>query len=80
MASQKFPHTFPMVGNTYTDKLWTAATVCFLWANWFVDACHYKGFSCSNYKGSGECEQSIVYEITHAPASYFIALCYINSV
>ena len=30
MASQKIPHTFPMVGNTCTDKLCTAATVHFL--------------------------------------------------
>ena len=30
MASQKFPHTFPMVGNACIDKLWTAATVHFL--------------------------------------------------
>ena len=30
MASQKFPHTFPMVGNTCTDKLCTAAAVHFL--------------------------------------------------
>ena len=42
MASQNFPHTFPMVGNTCTDKLCTAATVHFLWAKWFVHACHYK--------------------------------------
>ena len=27
MTSQIFPHTFPMVGNTCTDKLCTAATV-----------------------------------------------------
>ena len=32
MASQKFPHTFPIVVNTYTDKLCTAATVHFLLA------------------------------------------------
>ena len=30
MASLKFPHTFPMVGSTCTDKLCTAATVHFL--------------------------------------------------
>ena len=50
----KIPHTFPMVGNTCTDKLCTAATVHFLWAKWFVHTCHYKGFTCSSYKGSGE--------------------------
>ena len=68
MASQKFPHTFPMVGNTCTDKLPAAATVHFLWAKWFVHACHYKDFTCSNYKGSGEHEQSIVYR--HFLATY----------
>ena len=52
-----------MVSNTCTDKLCTAATVYFLWARWFVHACHYKGFTCSNYKGSGECEQSLVITI-----------------
>ena len=31
MASQKVSHTFPMVGNTCTDKLCTAATVRFLY-------------------------------------------------
>ena len=59
MASLKFPNTFSMMGNTCTDKLCTAATVHFLWAKWFVHACHYKGFACSNYKGSDEHEQSI---------------------
>ena len=65
MTSQKFPHTFPMVGNTCTDELRTAATVHFLWAKWFVHACHCKVFTCSNYKGSGECEQSIDTVLLH---------------
>ena len=30
MASEIFPHTLPMVGNTCTDKLCTTATVHFL--------------------------------------------------
>ena len=54
MASQKFSRTFPMVDNICTNKLHTVATVHFLWAMWFVHACHYKGYTCSNYKGSGE--------------------------
>ena len=58
MASQKIPHTFPMEYNICTDKLPSAATVHFLWAKWFVHACHYKGFSCSNYKAS-ECKHTI---------------------
>ena len=49
MASQKIPHIFSMEYNICTDKLPSAATVHFLWAKWFVHACHYKGFSCSNY-------------------------------
>ena len=50
VALQKFPHTFPMVGNLCTYKLQAAATVHFLWAKWFVHACNYKVFSCCNYK------------------------------
>ena len=49
VTSQKFPYTLPLMGNTCTDKLCTATTVHFLWAKWFVYACHYKVFICSNY-------------------------------
>ena len=31
MTYQKFPHTFPMMGNTCIGKLCTAATVHFPW-------------------------------------------------
>ena len=40
----KNSHIFPMEYNICTDKLPSAATVHFLWAKWFVHACHYKGF------------------------------------
>ena len=46
----KIPHIFPMEHNIFTDKLPAAATVHLLWVKWFVHACHYKGFLCSNYK------------------------------
>ena len=49
-----------MVGNACIDKLFTAATVHFLWAKWFVHAWNYKGFTCSNYKGTGEPDQTTI--------------------
>ena len=58
MATQKFPIHF-LWWVIQADKLCTAATVYFLWAKWFVHACHY--FICSNYKGSGEHEQGLVH-------------------
>ena len=51
MASQKSHHIFPMEYKICTDKLPATATVHFLWAKWFVHACHYKGLTCK-----GECE------------------------
>ena len=51
MASQTFPHSFLMMGNTCTDKLHMHNCYCtFPRTKWFVHAWHYKGFTCSNYK------------------------------
>ena len=45
------PHiSYRINHNVCADKLPAATTVYFLWAKWFVHACHYKGFPCSNYK------------------------------
>ena len=57
MTSQKFLHTFPMMGNTCTYKLCKAATVYFPWASNLLMLVTTK--ACSNYKGLGECEQTI---------------------
>ena len=61
MTSQKFPHTF--LSNTCTDKLFTAATVLY----------NYKGFTYSNYKGSGEHEQTTA-PVTLAVANHPVPL------
>ena len=42
LTLQKFPCAFHMMDDPCTN---TAATVHFLWAKWFVSACHYKCFS-----------------------------------
>ena len=39
MTSQRFPHTFPMMGNTCTDKLCTAAIVHFPKQNTVISTC-----------------------------------------
>ena len=49
-----------MVNNACTDKLFTATTVHFLWAKWFVHAWNYKGFTYRNYKRSGEPDQTSI--------------------
>ena len=47
-------HIYSMEYKICTDKLCAVAAAHFVIAKWSVHVCHYKGFTCSKYKHSGE--------------------------
>ena len=61
-------HIFSMEYKICTDKLCAVAAAHFLIAKWSVHVCHYKGFTCSKHKHSGEHKHNIV--ATVSPMSY----------